>query len=89
MSLTPSPSCGREPTARRRLNANQYVDCFEKAHGEQALFISVSARAVVMFVKMPADGAAREIGVAQCMDERAGLLDRDRAPSEGGNRQGG
>jgi hypothetical protein len=39
-------------------------------------------------VKMPADGAARQIGVAQCMDERAGLLDRDRAPSEGGNRQG-
>jgi hypothetical protein len=40
-------------------------------------------------VKMPADGATREIGVAQRMDKRAVLLDRERARFPGGNRQVG
>jgi hypothetical protein len=50
----------------------------------------VSRRAPApVIVKMPADGAAREIGVAQRMDERAVLLDRQRARFPGANRQVG
>jgi hypothetical protein len=50
----------------------------------------VSRRApALVVVKMPADGVAREIGVAQRMDERAVLLDRARARFPGGNRQVG
>lgn len=50
----------------------------------------VSGRAPApVVVKMPADGATREIGVAQRMDERAVLLDRERARFPGRNRQVG
>jgi hypothetical protein len=38
---------------------------------------------------MPADSAAREIGVAQCIDVRAVLLDMERAWFLGGNWQVG
>ncbi len=42
----------------------------------------------LVVVKMPANnGAANAIGVARCMDERAVLLDRERARFPGGNRQ--
>jgi hypothetical protein len=50
--------------------------------------VSLGAPAPVV-VKMPGDGAAREISVAQRMDERAVLLDRERARFPGGNRQVG
>jgi hypothetical protein len=46
-------------------------------------------RAGSVCVKMPADGAAREIGVAQRMYDRELLFDRELAPSEGVTRQVG
>jgi hypothetical protein len=51
--------------------------------------MSLGAAPALVVVKVPGDGAAREIGVAQCMDERAVLLDWERARFPGGNRQVG
>ncbi len=101
MSLTPSPEefllCVRNrhsaaagsPPRVEGFNANKYVGFFENAQGSRRRStMSLGARPALVVVKMPANnGAANAIGVARCMDERAVLLDRERARLPGGNRQ--